>query len=80
MRKSMQKSSKSNKFSLYHFLKFLKIQVSGYPITPLPRKYFTPWVRDQESHQHPVLLDTKPDKIAAAILNFYESFLTSSTQ
>ena len=33
------------------------------------------WVHDQESRQHPVSLDTKPDLIAEAILNLYVSFL-----
>ena len=40
----------------------------------------TPWVRAQESRQHPVLLDTKPNKMTAAILNWYGSFLSSGTQ
>ena len=40
----------------------------------------TPWVCAQESHQHPVLLDTKPIQMTAAILNLYGSFLSSGTQ
>ena len=40
----------------------------------------TPWVRAQESRQHSVSLDTKPNKMTAAILNLYGSFLSSSTQ
>ena len=33
----------------------------------------TPWVCAQDSRQHPVLLDTKPNKITAAILKLYVS-------
>ena len=40
----------------------------------------TPWVCDQESHQHPVSLDTKPHKMTAGVLNLYGSFLSSITQ
>ena len=40
----------------------------------------TPWVCDQESRQHPILLDTKPDKMTAAVLNSYGSFFSSGTQ
>ena len=47
---------------------------------PLPRKYFTPWMCDQESRQHPVLLVTNPDRISVAILNLNGSFLSFSTQ
>ena len=32
----------------------------------------TPWVCGKESRQHPVSLDTKPNKIKAAILNQFE--------
>ena len=39
----------------------------------------TPWVCDPESRQHPVSLETKPDKMTVAILNLYGSFLSSST-
>ena len=59
-------------------LRMVLRQVSPSPFltmtSPLSRKYFTPWVCDQESCQHPVLLDTNPGKIAAAILNLYERF------
>ena len=40
----------------------------------------TPWVPHQESHQQPISLDTKPNKMTAAVLNLYGSFLSSSTQ
>ena len=40
----------------------------------------TLWVCAQESRQHPVLIDTKPDKTTEAILTFYGSFLSSITQ
>ena len=39
-----------------------------------------PWVRAQESRQHPVSLDTKPNKMTVAVVNLYGSFLSSSTQ
>ena len=43
----------------------------------------TMWVCDQESRQHPVLFDTKPDKMTATILKVIlivsEFFFSSST-
>ena len=50
-------------------------------LTHLPLEgIITLWVYAQESRQHPVLIDTKPDKMATAILKWYWSFLSSSTQ
>ena len=40
----------------------------------------TPWVCAQESRQHPISLDTKPNKMTVAVMNLYGSFLSSSTQ
>ena len=31
----------------------------------------TPWVCAQESHQHPVLLDTKHNNMTVAVMNLY---------
>ena len=49
-------------------------------VHPSLKGFSTPWVRDQESRQHPNLLDTKPDNVRAAVLNLYGSFLSSGTQ
>ena len=35
-----------------------------------------PWTRDQERHQHTVLLDTKPDKMTATVLIFLGIFFS----
>ena len=64
-------------FMLLHFIVstnsvaneiFLSLHGQSIQFLSLHRKH------DQESRQHPVLLDTKPDLIAAAILNLYGIF------
>ena len=40
----------------------------------------TPWVCAQESRQHAVALDTKPNKMTVAVVNLYGSFLSFITQ
>ena len=40
----------------------------------------TPWVRAQESNQHPISFNTKPNKMTVAVLNLYASVFSSSTK
>ena len=39
---------------------------------PSLKGFGTPWARAQESRQHTVLLDTQPNNIAVAVMNFHQ--------
>ena len=64
IRKHMQKKTLNQISSLYH---------------PSLESILRYGCVTKKAIQHPVLLHTKPDKIAAAILNLYGSFFSSST-
>ena len=68
-----------------HFIRTLSVfrysdlQEENMPLHPSLEGIGAPWVCAQESRQHPVSLDTKPNKMTGGILNMYGSFLSSST-